>query len=288
MRDLNGRMFQEQFAATQRLDPDAVPTHLPALNAMMHDDGGQMGFGRGWFVCLAGLTGHGKSISALNFCVAALEAGEKVAYVSLEMSAQQIAARYYAIAGKVPIIGLERGSFNERVWTEAQKGLDLPPLLVPDKISGRWEDQVSFIREAVEEHGATYVILDYLQLTSVGSEQDIMKAISEVTTDLRTYCANNGVVGLVLSQFNRTTSAEFRTRPRMTGLWGGAIIEQSSDVVLLLSHHAYERDGDCARTYIQVEKNRHGGVGDIPIFNSYRDLTQRQGLPDELEEWPKP
>ena len=290
MRDLNAIAFQEQFASRQRLDPDAVPTHLPALNSMMHDDGGQRGFGRGWFITLAGLTGHGKSITALNFCVSALRAGERVAYVSLEMSAQQIAARYYAIAGKVPIVGLERGSFNERIWTEAKKELALPSLWVPDKISGRWEDQVAFIREAVEEHGATYVILDYLQLTSVGSEQDIMKAISEVTTDLRTYCANEGVVALVLSQFNRTTSSEFRVRPRMTGLWGGAIIEQSSDVVLLLAHHAFDRDDNnkCSRTYIQVEKNRHGVVGDVPVLNSYRALTQRQGMPDELDGWPDP
>ena len=96
------------------------------------------------------------------------------------------------------------------------------------------------------------------------------------------------MIALVLSQFNRTTSAEFRTRPRMTGLWGGAIIEQSSAVVMLLAHHAYERDGDKARTYIQVEKNRHGEVGDIPILNSYRDLSQRQAMPDELDEWPAP
>jgi len=290
MRDINSPEFRDAFAIRQRLPPDAVPTHLPALNALMHDDGGQVGFGRGWFIALAGLTGHGKSITALNFCLAALRAGETVCYCSLEMSAQQIAARYYAMAGRVPVIGLERGSFDERIWSEAQKGLALPSLLMPDKISGRWEDVVAFIRQAVEEKGATYIILDYLQLTSVGSEQDIMRAISEVTTDLRTYAANNGVIALVLSQFNRTTSAEHRIRPRMTGLWGGAIIEQSSDVVMLLAHHAFERDdaNQCSRTFIQVEKNRHGMVGDIPIFNSYRDLSQRQAMPDELDEWPEP
>jgi len=290
VRDINSPEFREAFATRQRLPPDAVPTHLPALNSLMHDDGGQVGFGRGWFLTLAGLTGHGKSITALNFCLSALRAGETVCYCSLEMSAQQIAARFYAMAGSVPVIGLERGSFDERIWSEAQKGLTLPSLLMPDKISGRWEDVVAFIRQAVEEKGATYVILDYLQLTSVGSEQDIMRAISEVTTDLRTYAANNGVIALVLSQFNRTTSAEFRTRPRMTGLWGGAIIEQSSDVVMLLAHHAFERDdaNQCSKTFIQVEKNRHGMVGDIPVFNSYRDLTQRQAMPDELDEWPEP
>ena len=287
MINVNSLAFQEEFALLQRREPDSVPSHLPALDALINPPG----FGRGFFITLAGLTGHGKTITALNFCCAALRAGESVAYCSLEMSAEAIAARYFSIVSKMPVVGLERGSFDDRIWAEAQRSsAELPGLYFPDKISGRWEDVVAFIREAVEEKGATYVILDYLQLTSVGSEQDIMRAISEVTTDLRTYAANEGIVVLVLSQFNRTTSAEFRTRPRMTGLWGGAIIEQCSDIVLLLSHHAYERDdaNQCARTFIQVEKNRHGKVGDIPVLNSYRDLSQRQGMPDELDEWPEP
>ena len=291
MRDLNSADFREAFSIRQRLPPDAVPTHLPALNSLCHDDGGQQGFGRGWFVCLAGLTGHGKSLSAINFTVAALQAGETVAYVSLEMSAQQIAARYYAASSAVPIIGLERGSFDERTWVEAQRGVNgLPALLIPDQISGRWEDITSFIREAVEEKGATYIVVDYLQLASTGSEDNIMRAISEVTTDLRTYCANNGITALVLSQFNRTTSSEYRIRPRVSGLWGGAIIEQSSDLVILLGHHAYERDEARAeaRTWLLVEKNRHGPCGDIPIHYSYKTLIQRQGLADELSAWPDP
>ena len=291
MRDINSPAFRKAFAIRQRLPPDAVPTHLAGLNSLCHDDGGQLGFGRGWFVTLAGLTGHGKSISAINFAVSALQAGESVAYVSLEMSAQQIAARYYAVSGSVPIIGLERGSFDERTWSEAQQGVsDLPALLVPDRISGRWEDITSFIREAVEERGATYIVVDYLQLASTGNDENIMKAISEVTTDLRTYCANNGITALVLSQFNRSTTSEFKVRPRVSGLWGGAIIEQSSDLVILLGHHAYERDDvqGVAKTWLCVEKNRHGPCGDIPVEYNFRTLSQRQALPDELATWPDP
>ena len=49
MRDLNSPEFREAFSVRQRLPPDAVPTHLPALNSLCHDDGGQQGFGKGWF-----------------------------------------------------------------------------------------------------------------------------------------------------------------------------------------------------------------------------------------------
>ena len=125
---------------------------------------------------------------------------------------------------------------------------------------------------------------------SAFSGREILRAISEVTTDLRTYCANGGITALVLSQFNRATTSEFRVRPRVSGLWGGAVIEQSSDLVILLGHHAYERDEARAeaRSWLLVEKNRHGPCGDIPIHYSYKTLIQRQGLANELSAWPNP
>lgn len=294
MRNLNDPDFRRSFAERQRLPPDAIPTHLPALNALMGGDGSQVGLGRGWYVTLAGLSGSGKSITAINFVVAALQAGESVAYCSLEMSAEAIASRYYAVASAVPVRDLERGNFSEGVWKMAAKGVEgLPGLWMPSEISSNWTDLVDFIRAAVEEKGVGLVVLDYLQLCSLsnsGDESAVFKAIAEITSDLQAYSSNVGVTSLVLSQFNRQTSSEFRVRPRMSGLWGSAMIEQASDCVLLLSHHAYERDDNAgvARTWIQLEKNRWGKVGDVPILNSYRDLSQRCAMPDEIDEWPKP
>ena len=239
MRDLNSALFRKEFIIKQSEPPQAITTHLPSLNSMCHDAGGQQGFGMaGWFIVLAGLPGHGKSISALNFAVAALNAGEPVAYVSLEMAAQQLAARYYAIGSDMDIGLLEQGNFNARAWKVVnEKAKALPPIYVPDTITSDWHASVDFIKEAVEEHGVKYVVLDYLQICNTGNEQDIFKAMSELTTDLRAYAVQNNLVVLVLSQFNRET-ANNRLRPRMSGLWGGSIIEQVSDMVLLLGHHA--------------------------------------------------
>ena len=183
MRDLNSALFRKEFIIKQSEPPQAITTHLPSLNSMCHDAGGQQGFGMaGWFIVLAGLPGHGKSISALNFAVAALNAGEPVAYVSLEMSAQQLAARYYAIGSDMDIGLLEQGNFNARAWKVVnEKAKALPPIYVPDTITSDWHASVDFIKEAVEEHGVKYVVLDYLQICNTGNEQDIFKAMSELT-----------------------------------------------------------------------------------------------------------
>ena len=242
MIDINKEYFQNEFAEKQRQDSDAIPTHLPSLNSLMHDAGGQIGFGRGWFVVWAGVPGPDK--------------------------------------------------FNEVAWKQAQEKLrSLPPMYMPDRITSDWSDSVDFIKEAVEVNGATFVVFDYLQLASAGTESDIMRGISQMTTDLRQYTVENNIVTICLSQFNRETSgANFKMRPRASGLYGGAVIEQCADVCIALSHHAYERDVEKngARLFACVLKNRHGGVGDIPIWQSYRDLSQREALEDEVSEWPEP
>tara|TARA_R100000808_G_scaffold5443_3_gene16602 strand:+ start:637 stop:1518 length:882 start_codon:yes stop_codon:yes gene_type:complete len=293
MIDLNEQSFQLHYHQNQLREPDAIPTHLPSLNSLMHDAGGQIGFGRGWFVIWAGLPGLGKSISALSLACAALEAGETVAYVSLEMSQVQLASRYYSIASGLDVNHFGRGEekFNDRAWTVAQKKIEsLPPIYLPDTISSDWSESVDFIKDAVETKGATFVVFDYLQLASTGTEADIMRGISAITTDLRAYTVQNDIVCVCLSQFNRETASNFSLRPRAAGLWGGAIIEQSADVIVALSHHAYERDPDSkgARLWALVLKNRHGSVGDIPIYQNFRNLQQREGLEDEISEWPKP
>jgi replicative DNA helicase len=291
--NLNAQEFKLAYHENQLREPDAIPTHLPSLNSLMHDAGGQIGFGRGWFVVWAGLPGLGKSISALSLACAALEAGETVAYVSLEMSQIQLASRYYAIASGLDVRHFGRGEekFNARAWEIAQQKMEsLPPIYLPDTISSDWSESVDFIKDAVETKGASFVVFDYLQLASCGTEQDIMRGISAITTDLRAYTVQNDIVTVCLSQFNRETAANFKLRPRASGLWGGAIIEQSADVIVALSHHAYERDEDSmgAKLWALVLKNRHGSVGDIPIYQSFKHLQQREGMEDEISAWPTP
>tara|TARA_R100001594_G_scaffold19399_1_gene37873 strand:- start:1265 stop:2152 length:888 start_codon:yes stop_codon:yes gene_type:complete len=295
VKDLNQQIFQREFEHRQRQEPDAIATHLPSYNSLMMDAGGQIGHGRGWLCVWAALPGMGKSISAIQLAVSALEQGESVAYVSLEMSQVQVASRYYAIATGMDVNLFGRGHerFNERAWTEAKKRVQsLPPMYVPDTISSDWSEAVDFIREAVEEKNASMVIFDYLQLASSGvTERRLLDGISQMVTDLRQYTVEKEIVTILLSQFNRQTAVEMG-RPRASGLHGGSIIENCADVVTALSHHAYKRDPEKreAKLWACVLKNRHGSVGDIPILQSYRTLQQREPLEDEFEEgdWPTP
>lgn len=288
MRDITQGEYWDEFERRQLEPVDAVPTHLPMLNRMCHDDGGGKGIARGWFVTVGANPGFGKSGFALNLMAWAARHREIVAYCSLEMTDKQLAARFYAISSGVPIMELEKGTFNSLSFGLAKDAMsELPPILLPDRIITAWEDIVAFCQEAADA-GARYFVIDYLQLIQTGDEEQITRAITQVVTDIRAWAADKAYVVIALSQFNRTTSSEYHARPRSQGLWGGMILEASSDMVLLLDHSRYERDEHArlARTFLIVDKNRHGPVADIPILWDYKTLRMREGLPDEVNEWP--
>lgn len=287
MIDITGDAFRKEFVERQKKPVDAIPTHLDELNRVCRDDGGGVGFARGWFVTVGGNPGFGKSAMALNLCSAALTAGEDVGFVSLEMSAGQLAARFYSIHSGVHIHKLERGGFDDYSWPDVEEYMDkLPSLYVPDSISSDWEDVVAFIQDC-HDAGCKWFIIDYLQLIQTGNEENITRAITETVTELRGWAVNEAATVIALSQFNRQTSAEYHLKPRCQGLWGGMILEAASDLVLLLDHSRYRREEDnTAKTWVTVDKNRHGPLGDIEVEWNYRTLRMTEGLEHELAQWP--
>ncbi len=96
------------------------------------------------------------------------------------------------------------------------------------------------------------------------------------------------LVTVGLSQLNRETSANWHESPTIFGLFGDSPVENDSDMVLLLDHSRYERDAvtRSAKTWLLLQKNRHGAQLEVSVQWDYRTLRLREVLPDEEEEWP--
>ena len=64
-------------------------------------------------------------------------------------------------------------------------------------------------------------------------------------------------------------------------------IEYVHDQVVLLDHSRYEKlEGRLARTWLVLDKNRHGDRVEVPILWNFNHLTAREGLEDEKNQWP--
>ena len=269
---------------------DAIATPLALWNNQCRDDGGGIGLPPGWHIIIGGSTGHGKSLMALNVAAKAIEAGEVVAFLSLEMSTAQIASRLYAILTDTDVRLIERGNTPppevERKLCEIHEesgGRFLTNEQPVHEIS-RIQAQ---IRYWVEEKGARLCIIDYLQLATSRTAETLYNEVSDISSRVIELARQLNVVMIGLSQMNRRTSGDGSTPPVVQGLIGSSSLENDADQVLLLDHSRYEKGNRSAKTYALLAKNRHGGQGEIPIEWDYRSLRVREALPDEEDGWPR-
>jgi len=264
----------------EKLAPiDAVPTMLPMWNLACHGGGGGVGLARGWFVTIGANTGTGKSLIGLNLAHTAIEHGEVVTFLSLEMGRSELATRFLSIASGEPVVELEQGPrFSTDTYRRARQAVDGirertgGHLLVNRRPLSRLSDVTACIKHYHESYGSRYFVVDYLQLAWTANAHSINDRIELVAHQLRDLTHTLNVTMVALSQFNRQTSAARSERPVAQGLMGGSAIENDSHQVLLFDHSRYERQGDHANTFLIIDKNRHGGVSDIPIRWDYRTL----------------
>ena len=270
---------------------DAIATPLESWNRQCRDEGGGLGLAMGWHVILAGSTGHGKSLMALNMAATAIEAGEVVAFMSLEMSTAQLASRFYAMLTDTDVRLLERGQTPppevERKLCEIHESTGGRFLTNEQPIFEISQIQAQ-LRYWAEESGARLCIVDYLQLATSRTAENLYREVSDISSRVRELAKQLNVVTVGLSQMNRQTSGDRFNSPRAQGLIGSSSLENDSDQTLILDHSRYERGDDrTAKTFALLAKNRHGGQGEIPIEWGYRSLRVREALPDEEGEWPK-
>lgn len=279
----------EQIFAAKMAPIDAVPTPLEAWNACCAGGGGGIGLARGWTVTIGANTGTGKSLIALNLAARAIEAGEVVTFVSLEMGRDDLATRLMAIASGERVAALEQGPrFEPEAFTRAALHLDDirartgGHVLVNRRPISKLVDIAAVFRYHAEVYGCRYFLVDYLQLAWTSPSHSETERILHVSHTLRELTQTHGCVTVNLSQFNRAVSGNRAERPVIQGLRGGSDIENDSHQVLLFDHSRFTRTGDHADTWLLLDKNRNGPVADIPVRWNYRTLRLEARSPDDL------
>jgi replicative DNA helicase len=281
-----GKVDLEQLREQNRAPIDAVPTHLPQWNKMCRDEGGGIGVARGWHVIVAGKTGAGKSLFGLNMAVEAIRHGDKVGFVSLEMSRRQLITRALAIQSGYSVKLLEPGpQYQDHSYeAAAQDWLEQleDRLFVNSTPLQSLVDIGDEINRAHETEDVRYFVIDYMQLAWVSHADNLLAQITEVSHTIRGLARKLNVITVGLSQYNRETSKS-TLAPEITGLMGGSSLENDADQVLLLDHTSYKRQPHGTATQnVLLAKNRHGSVGKIAVvwdYDTLRVTESTEGLP---------
>lgn len=287
--EISGAKLDELLVLKQQ-PIDAVPTPLSTWNHRCRDFGGGVGLARGWHVTIGANTGTGKSALSLNMAHQAVDHGENVGFVSLEMTWEQLATRYMAMVSGEKINLLEPGAWlDPKAHKRASRAVhELKErtggaLYCNDRHIGQLEDISDAIRYLREVHDCRVAIVDYMQLAKVAGVSSLLEAVTLISGEVRCAGSDLRIVTIGLSQLNRETSKDYENPPTPQGLMGGSPLENDSDQVMLIDHSksSYVRNAltNTARQRFILGKNRHGPSGPIDCEWDYNNLRIREVPP---------
>lgn len=243
-----------------------LPTSLPDLDRVIG------GLKPGTVTVVAGRPGSGKSLLAAQFAThAALDLGEPVLFVSLEMSAEEIYNRVAASTCTVPLHLLNAGGLDDRHWSKLSMHAGRTaeaPLYIEDSPNLTMADIRALARRHQTRHGLKLLIIDYLQLVSVPSNDNRQVAVAELSRAVKLLAKELDIAIVLVAQVNRGPEQRIDQRPKASDLRESGAIEADADTVILV--HTFDdkspRTGECD---LIVDKNRHGPKRDITVIAQF-------------------
>ena len=268
-------------------------------------DGKLGGLHRSDLLILAGRPSMGKTSLATNIAFNVAKAykrgtlpdgsegavdGGVVGFYSLEMSAEQLAARILSEAAEIPSQQIRSGDMTEaefRRFVDAAKALEACPLYIDDTPALPISQLAARARRLKRTHGLDVLIVDYLQLVrgTAGKSENRVNEISEITMGLKAIAKELDIPVIALSQLSRQVENRDDKRPQLSDLRESGSIEQDADVVMFVFREEYykerEKPGDHdleamarwqeemerlhGRAEVIIGKQRHGPIGTVDL-----------------------
>jgi replicative DNA helicase len=215
--------------------------------------------------------------------------GGVVGFFSLEMSAEQLAARILSEAAEVPSEQIRRGDMTEaefRRFVEAAKALEACPLFIDDTPALPIGQVAARARRLKRTHGLDVLFIDYLQLLrGSGRSENRVNEVSEITQGLKAIAKELDIPVIALSQLSRQVENREDKRPQLSDLRESGSIEQDADVVMFVYREEYykerEKPGDDkleemarwqeamervhGKAEVVIGKQRHGPIGTVEL-----------------------
>lgn len=263
-----------------------LPTPWPGLD----DHVG--GWAPGRLYTVGARPGVGKTVVGVQAAVDMARRGMAAAYVTLEMSAEEIHMRMISQIARVPYTRLERREMHEHDWGNVQAAsgrLSELAVHVLDSAHVRPVDVWHHARTLARRRPLGLLVVDYLQLMS---SPDTRRARHEVVADfsrqLKVMARDLGVPVLACSQLNRASEGRRDRRPNLSDLRETGAIEQDSDVVVLL-HRDTTDDVHQEDMELIVAKNRHGSTGTVRarFYGRYQQVEQVAWTPHDVLDDPR-
>ena len=257
-------------------------------------------------IILAGRPGMGKTALATNVAFNAASRfsaggegpdgtkppdGARVAFFSLEMSAEQLATRILAEQTEISSDKLRRGEVRDADFVRivrASQAMEALPLFIDDSPALTIAGLRARARRLKRRHGVSMIVVDYLQLLRPTTSMRLnnrVQEVSEVTQGLKALAKDLDLPVLAVAQLSRAVEQRDDKRPQLADLRESGSIEQDADVVMFIYREQYylgrkepeEGTADHAewqekmdkvhnKAEVIIAKQRHGPIGKVELY----------------------
>lgn len=262
-------------------DPKAtrgITTGFASLNRLLN------GLQRSDLILLAARPGQGKTSIGMNIIQHAALSRERksptgkvdpyvCAVFSLEMPYTQLAKRMLCSEALVDMSKCNAGDLTAAEWKrlmDAKARLDKAKIHIYDSSAMTPMEIVSRCRRLKREQGLDLIMIDYLQLMTMGGRvESRQQEISTITRMMKIAARELDVPILLLSQMSRAIEQR-KGRPQMSDLRESGAIEQDADIIMFIyrEHDVTEpnvTEEEKNKVELIIAKHRNGSQGTINL-----------------------
>ena len=260
----------------------------------------------GWqpsdLIILAARPGMGKTAFVLTMARnISVQFQRPVAFFSLEMSSVQLVTRLISAETGINQSKLRTAKLENWEWELLQSKTEplLEAKLIIDDTPGLSIFELrAKCRRFKKEHDIQMVIVDYLQLMTIGNNErygNREQEISTISRSLKQLAKELNVPVIALSQLNRSVESRSTTskRPQLSDLRESGAIEQDADMVLFIYRPEYygipfENDEPSqGLADIIIAKHRNGALADVRLrfisqFAKFDNLESMPAISDGM------
>lgn len=185
---------------------------------------------------IAGPTSGGKTLLVVNMIARQIALGNKVAFVTLEMSQREIIQRLYSV--------ITPKYFDDIMQDQ--------PILVQKNYRIPYQS-IKYVVQQAKDWGAGVLYIDHLHYFS-RSMQNQAEGLGMITQEFKRLAVEYDMPIVLISQMRKMGD----NRPTGDDLRGSALIKQDADIVLILDkqHERIRNDGVEDNIRVTLDKNR--------------------------------
>jgi replicative DNA helicase len=211
---------------------------------------------------LAADTSMGKSVLALQVFINSSKNGHKCAYLTLEMTKQEMSIRALQLLTGIPFYKIRTMNVSSQEFQQLSDAIEYYEKLkcvIADK-NVTIHEIIKTTRKLKDENKIDLIVIDHLHfITSTKRHENKAIEIDTYAKELKAMAKDLDISVLLLSHINRSSMSQVDRRPSLKDLKDSSGIAQHADNVFFIYRDGiYNKEVDPSLTEIIIDKNRNG------------------------------